>query len=234
MESRVNGEAMRMKIHTQAQVSLAVSFHFMTVYNYSCFLQYAYCAQYARFSVYLFFRNILPYLELFVDRKSYWGAWTLLGSHIWSSCINQLGLALTLALKQTSLLLLTVVQTNPLSSPMLPLRTALELLQRNRALYNLHMTFEYSDNCRIHVLHRCVKGLRQHNSGVKTNWMESGPFEGFGVVDSLVWKSPLVKLVILWVVAGNGMEETDGCLNFKFRILLFIIYICYSSISLFI
>ncbi len=132
---------------------------------------------------------------------------TLLGSHIWSSYINQLDLALTLALKQTSLLLLTVVQTNPLSSPMLPLRTALELLQRNRALYNLHMTFEYSDNCRIHVLHRCVKGLRQDHSGVKTDWMESGPFEGLGVVDSLVWKSPLVKLVILWVVAGNGRSR---------------------------
>lgn len=106
-------------------------------------------------------------------------------------------------LKQTSLCLLTVVQTNPLSSPMLPLRTALELLRRNRALSNLHMTFEYSDNCRIHALRRCMEGLRQNNSGVKTDWMESGPFGGFGVVDSLVWKSPLVKLVILWVVTEN-------------------------------
>lgn len=123
--------------YTQAQVLLVVSFHCMTVYNYNyssfqniLFPQYVYCAQDACFSVYLFFRictSLFGIICTFFDRscievlKNYWDH--IYGAHV-----------LTLALKQTSLLLLTVVQTNPLSSPMLPLRTALKLLQRNRAL----------------------------------------------------------------------------------------------------
>lgn len=68
---------MGMKIHTQAQVSLAISVHCMTVYDYNCsYLQnsmlpccfhsmhYIYSAQYACFSVHICTYLYICFIEI--------------------------------------------------------------------------------------------------------------------------------------------------------------------------